>query len=956
MRNVFLNQLIIVPAIAAAVAATLVALSVITSVILLIGLMGADYPDAAREWTARAGSMLAMCTLAWLVWFGIVVFGPWGVTLLLGSFQKVGLTAIVTWAATTLGGVLAGRSPMTSNGGGTSKSGRALGLLINVAPALFLVGYLLAIATAVHTTLPHAPITATSPHDGATRDAASVSVTTPAGTGVQVNVTPEENGMPAAWLAPAAAFAERYPAVLELGSPSGKPSPLDWTVLFVLVSGVVAIVASRRININEFSLHHFYKNRLVRCYLGATHGRARQPHPYTGFDPRDDFALSGLSPEAKEPYYGPYPILNTALNLNGCASSRSGARVLCCSGRSGPSSRTTTTRCSNASSISSRNNRGTRHGPDARKGSCVGSCGGSHPLFWFRPSAKRLRRARSALACAVLRKKIRAAKITQLMPAMVGMTIVPSYFAQSIQNRNGASTSSPTAIPLVSCVSRRLPSRLATREGWTTVSSAGEVRPAESKTRRFFIYAFALVATLLAVAGLIQLGSMWYSPSGLPAIPAAAQSAGPLAQMSANLQQPLTRLLLQLIVIILAARALGTLAGRVGQPPVIGEIAAGVMLGPSLLGWVAPGASASLFPAASLPILQLLSQIGVLLFMFVVGLEFDASHLRTRAQAAIAVSHFSIIIPFVLGVSLSLALYVEYAPPGVPFHAFALFCGIAMSITAFPVLARILAERRLTHTPLGSIAITCAAVDDVTAWSILAFVVAITTAGGAVATLLTILALSVGFMLLMIFVGRPLLRRVLSTETADDTLSKGRIAIALAVMLSSTLATEAIGIHALFGAFVAGAIMPTAGPFRAMLRDRMESISTVFLLPLFFAYTGLRTQIGLLDDGASWMVCLAIIAVATIGKLGSTIVAARWTGLSWRDAVALGSLMNTRGLMELIALNVGYELGILTPEIFAMMVLMALVTTAMTGPLLTLSLTRGRRNAPVPAGPLARSS
>jgi Kef-type K+ transport system membrane component KefB len=475
-------------------------------------------------------------------------------------------------------------------------------------------------------------------------------------------------------------------------------------------------------------------------------------------------------------------------------------------------------------------------------------------------------------------------------------------------------------------------------------------------TRRFFVYAFVLVAALLAVAGLIQLGTMWYSPSGLPVTLAAGPSAGPLAQMSANVQHPLARLLLQLIVIILAARAMGALARRVGQPPVIGEIAAGVLLGPSLVGWVAPATSAFLFPAASMPILQLLSQIGVLLFMFVVGLEFDASHLRTRVRAAIAVSHFSIIIPFVLGVSLSLALYVQYAPPGVPFYAFALFCGIAMSITAFPVLARILDERRLTHTPLGSIAITCAAVDDVTAWSILAFVVAITTAGGAVATLLTIVALSIAFMLLMIFVGRPVLRRVLSPETAGDTLSKGRIAVVLAVLLSSALATEAIGIHALFGAFVAGAIMPLAGPFRPMLRDRLESISSVFLLPLFFAYTGLRTQIWLLDDMASWMVCLAIIAVATIGKLGSTVVAARWTGLSWRDSVALGSLMNTRGLMELIALNVGYELGILTPEIFAMMVLMALVTTAMTGPLLTLSLNWGRRRALAPAGPLARSS
>ena len=475
-------------------------------------------------------------------------------------------------------------------------------------------------------------------------------------------------------------------------------------------------------------------------------------------------------------------------------------------------------------------------------------------------------------------------------------------------------------------------------------------------TRRFLIYALVVATAVLAVAGLIHLGGAWLSPQGVQSIATAGQSSGALAQMLDNSQHPLARLLLQLIVIVLTARALGTLAGRLGQPPVIGEIAAGLLLGPSLLGWIAPGTSAFLFPGASMPILQLLSQIGVLLFMFVVGLELDPSHLRGRAHAAIAVSHFSIIIPFVLGVTLSLALFTQYAPPHVPFYAFALFCGIAMSITAFPVLARILEERRLTHTPLGTTAITCAAVDDVTAWSILAVVVAITTAGGAVATLLAIVTLSVVFMSLMIFVGRPALQRVLHVDRMGDTLSKGRIAIVLAVLLSSALATEIIGIHALFGAFVAGAIMPLGGAFRAVLRDRIESISSVFLLPLFFAYTGLRTQIGLLDDVASWAICLGIIVVATTGKLGGTVLAARWTGLPWRDSLALGALMNTRGLMELIALNVGYDLGILSPEIFAMMVLMALVTTAMTGPLVSISLGWGQSRTVAPAGPMAHSS
>ena len=472
--------------------------------------------------------------------------------------------------------------------------------------------------------------------------------------------------------------------------------------------------------------------------------------------------------------------------------------------------------------------------------------------------------------------------------------------------------------------------------------------------RRFLVYVLAVGCAVLAVAALIQVGTGWFPSSDVRAIPTSTPAPGALAQMLDNARHPLARLMLQLIIVVVAARALGSAARRVGQPAVIGEIAAGVLLGPSLLGWVAPAASAFLFPPASMPVLQLLSQIGVLLFMFVVGVELDPSYLRGKAHTAIAVSHFSIVIPFTLGVAMSLALYGGYAPSGVPFHAFALFCGIAMSITAFPVLARILEDRRLTHTPLGTTAITCAAVDDVTAWSILAFVVAVTTAGGAAQTLLAIVVLSVVFVLLMLFVVRPVLQRVLD-PARNDTLTKARTAIVLALMLSSALATEIIGIHALFGAFVAGAVMPVGGTFRAVLRDRLESISSVFLLPLFFVYTGLRTQIGLLDDVGSWAICLGIILVATSGKLGGTVLAARWTGMPWRDSVALGALMNTRGLMELIALNVGYDLGILTPEIFAMMVLMALVTTGMTGPLLSLSLNWGRRHTLAPSRPLAPS-
>ena len=457
-------------------------------------------------------------------------------------------------------------------------------------------------------------------------------------------------------------------------------------------------------------------------------------------------------------------------------------------------------------------------------------------------------------------------------------------------------------------------------------------------TRRFLAYTLFVAAGVAAVAGLIQFGTARLATRDVPAVAAAAETAGPVARMLDNARLPLPRLVLQLIVVLIAAQALGSLARRLGQPRVIGEIAAGVMLGPSLLGWIAPDAAAFLFPVSSLPALQLLSQVGVLLFMFGVGLELDPAYLRGKARTAIAVSHVSIIVPFTLGVALSLALYTPYAPPGVPFHSFALFCGIAMSITAFPVLARILEDRRLTHTPLGTTAITCAAVDDVTAWSILAFVVAVTTAAGALETLFTIVALSALFVLTMIVVIRPVLRRTLYPDQKEVALpGRGRLATALLVMLASALVTEMIGIHALFGAFTAGAIMP-AGRFRTVLRDRIEGVGAVLLLPLFFVYTGLRTQIGLLDNASSWAICLAIVVVATAGKLGGSAAAARWTGLSWSDSVALGALMNTRGLMELVALNVGYDLGILTPDIFTMLVLMALVTTAMTGPLLSLSL------------------
>jgi len=302
-------------------------------------------------------------------------------------------------------------------------------------------------------------------------------------------------------------------------------------------------------------------------------------------------------------------------------------------------------------------------------------------------------------------------------------------------------------------------------------------------------------------------------------------------------------------------------------------------------------------------------------------------------------------------VLLALGLYSHYAARGTSFTPFALFMGIAMSITAFPVLARILKERGIEKTFLGTTAITCAAVDDATAWAILAFVVAIARASSLVSTTFC-LGLVIVFVVLMLFVVRPQLPRWLDVAHVEaGGLKRGGMAAVLLLLLTSALATEMIGIHALFGAFLAGVVMPQKKEFRDYLIVRLENFSSLFLLPLFFAFSGLRTHVGLLNDTTSWLVCLAIIGVATLGKLGGTMLTARLTGINWNDSFALGALMNTRGLVELVALNIGYDLDILPPRIFAMMVLMALVTTFMTGPLLNLAERAKRRAMPVPSLP-----
>jgi Kef-type K+ transport system membrane component KefB len=400
----------------------------------------------------------------------------------------------------------------------------------------------------------------------------------------------------------------------------------------------------------------------------------------------------------------------------------------------------------------------------------------------------------------------------------------------------------------------------------------------------------------------------------------------------AQSNQILVHVLLALLVVIAAARALGALFRLFHQPPVMGEILAGILLGPSLLGHVAPGAYAFLLPRGVSPYLGVISQVGVLLYMFLVGLELDTGMLRAGSHATLAISHASIVAPFVLGSALALWLYPTLAPQGVSFTVFSLFIGVSMSVTAFPVLARILTDRRMQRTRMGATALACAAIDDVTAWCLLALVVSVVTAkmGDALSTVLWTLAY-IGFVFVAV---RPAMLWLVRRTDGEARISQGWLGLILAGLLLSALTTEFIGIHAIFGAFLLGAVIPHDSRIAHDLTDRLQDLVVVLLLPAFFAFTGMRTQIGLLDGLENWLLCGVIIAVASLGKFGGSLAAARVVGLGWRDGAALGILMNTRGLMELIVLNLGLDLGVISPALFAMLVVMALVTTFATTPVL----------------------
>jgi Kef-type K+ transport system membrane component KefB len=393
----------------------------------------------------------------------------------------------------------------------------------------------------------------------------------------------------------------------------------------------------------------------------------------------------------------------------------------------------------------------------------------------------------------------------------------------------------------------------------------------------------------------------------------------------------LFHVLLALTVIVLFARLLGMLFRYMYQPPVIGEVIAGIMLGPSFLGYVAPGVAAFLLPHSVAPLLSILAHIGILLYMFLVGIEFNVGALKNQTYTAIMVSNAGIIVPFLLGSSLALPLYARISTADVSFPVFALFMGVSMSVTAFPVLARILTDRSMQKTSLGVMALICAAADDVTAWCLLAFMVSIVKArtGGALMTLIMTLL----YIFVMIIIVRPAVVKLTGRQEPNG-LTRGAMTVVCVALLASALVTEFIGIHAIFGAFLLGVLIPHDSAVARQLLSKLEDIVVVLFLPAYFAFTGMRTQIGLMHGAGDWMLCILIILVASIGKFGGCFLAARIAGVAWRESISLGILMNTRGLMELIILNIGLDLKVVSPALYAMLTIMALTTTLATSPLL----------------------
>jgi Kef-type K+ transport system membrane component KefB len=396
----------------------------------------------------------------------------------------------------------------------------------------------------------------------------------------------------------------------------------------------------------------------------------------------------------------------------------------------------------------------------------------------------------------------------------------------------------------------------------------------------------------------------------------------------------MTLLLTQMAIVLLVTVACGWLALKLGQARVIGEIVGGILVGPSVFGRFAPHLSAEIFPTSSFGPFETLSTVGLVLFLFLIGMELDYAQLYRQRVTAVMASGMSILLPFGMGALLAHSLRIRFAPHGIGSIPFVLFLGISMSITAFPVLARILEERNLHGSALGTTAILCAAVDDVAAWTLLAFALALIGGQDAPSSLVYRLGGLVAYLVVMLAVIKPLGAYVARRRTKPE-LSLELLGVVVAGALLSAAATDKIGVHPLFGAFLAGVCFPRIPHWQLALRERLDMIVSVLLLPLFFALTGMRTRLDLLNDASMWLWAGIVLAAAVFGKMGGAALAARWTGQSWRDAIALGALLNTRGLVELIVLNIAYTIGAFTPTLFTMLVVMALVTTMITTPILS---------------------
>jgi Kef-type K+ transport system membrane component KefB len=458
------------------------------------------------------------------------------------------------------------------------------------------------------------------------------------------------------------------------------------------------------------------------------------------------------------------------------------------------------------------------------------------------------------------------------------------------------------------------------------------------KTTLFYLVFFMVFG--LSFWAIFQEGKVLEAErGGEPLIMATSQEMSALSifwqELSHHIQLPLSILLLQVIVIVIVARGLGALFQKLGQPAVVGEILAGILLGPTLLGQISPESAQFLFTQTSLGAMSGLSQIGLLFFMFIIGMELDLDMLRQKAKQALILSSASIVFPYFLGVVLAYFLYKTFAPPEVSFLAYGLFMGIAMSITAFPVLARIVQERGLGKHPTGILALTTAATGDVAAWCLLAVVVAVVQAGTVTSALWTVF-FAILYVLVATLLVRPLFKKVGEVYVTRENINRSLVAAAFLTLLISAWGTEAIGIHALFGAFMAGVMMPPKVEFRRILTEKIEDITLIVLLPLFFVQTGLKTDFRIIFQADMIVVTLVICAVAVIGKFVGTALAAKYLGENWKESLTLGALMNTRGLMELVVLDLGYQMGILDIQVFSALVFMALATTIMTGPAVTL--------------------